>query len=241
MKIENLPIELLMEAPWNTNQADEAMMTRLRNSINNYGLIQNLVVRPLGNGYEVLGGDKRLKLLLEMGIKLVPCVVMNLDDIQARLLSQILNHVHGEDDLGLRAELMRQVLQEIPEDEVLGFLPDTLDSLKKLASLGTDTITSQLQHFEIARAVRLRNLQFKITTEQLETVEAAIDQALPKTKHTQGDSPNIRGTALYLICRSFLEKEKQNGSHLSEDSLKKRYINFLPGLPLSAFIKSGHG
>jgi ParB family transcriptional regulator, chromosome partitioning protein len=208
MEIIELPIDVLKEAIWNVNQVDEAMLQRLRTSIGKYGLVQNLVVRQVAGGYEVLSGNHRLKLLKELYITMVPCVVVDIDDAHARLLAQALNHIHGDDDLGLRAELIREVMQVIPEDEVLMVLPDTMDGLKGMASLGKETMAGYLQNWEKARAVRLRNLVFKVTEEQLKCVEKTIERALPEARRHQGISPNARGTALYLICKSFLDKEK---------------------------------
>jgi ParB family chromosome partitioning protein len=210
VEIIELPIETLKEAVWNVNQVDKSMMQRLRTSIGKYGLVQNLVVRQIANGYEVLSGNHRLRLLRELDIKRVPCAVVDVDDAHARLLAQALNHIHGDDDLGLRAELIREVLQVLPEEEVLAVLPDTMDGLKWMANLGQETVAGYLQNWEKARAVRLRNLIFKLTQEQLQSVEKAIDQMLPEAKRQQGISPNARGTALYLICKSFVDKENQH-------------------------------
>ena len=142
----------------------------------------------------------------------IPCVVVSADDSHARLLAQALNHIHWEDDLGLRAELIREVLQVIPEEEVLTILPDTINGLKGMASLGQETVAGYLQNWERARAVRLRNLIFKLTEEQLQSVEKAIEHILPEARRHQGISPNARGTALYLICKSFLDKETKDDS-----------------------------
>lgn len=207
MEVIELPIEVLKEATWNVNQIDEAMLQRLRMSIGKYGLVQNLVVRKVGDGYEVLSGNQRLKLLREFKLTKVPCVIVSLDDGHARLLAQVMNHVHGADDLGLRAELIREVMNVLPESEVLAVLPETIEGLKGMASMGQETVAGYLQNWEKARAVRLRNLIFKLTQEQLLSVEKAIDQVLPEAKRQQGISPNARGTALYLICKSFLDRE----------------------------------
>jgi ParB family chromosome partitioning protein len=212
MEVIELKIELLKEAPWNVNQIGEAMLQRLRSSIMKYGLVQNLVVRPRGDWYEVLSGNQRLKLLHEFDVRMVPCVVVRVNDSHARLLAQALNHIHGEDDLGLRAELLREVMNVIPEEEVLTILPETLDGLKGMANLGQETVAGYLQNWEKARAVRLKNLQFKLTGEQLQSVETAIERALPEARRQQGISPNTRGIALYLICKSYLEKENKNDS-----------------------------
>ena len=210
MEIVELPIEVLKEASWNVNQPNEAMLQRLRSSIRQFGFVQNLVVRHLGDGYEVLSGNQRLKLLREFDIPKVPCVIVNLDNAHARLFAQALNHIHGDDDLGLHAELIREVLKTIPEQEVLAILPDTMVGLKGMATFGKETMAGYLQNWEKARAVRLRNLLFKLTSEQLPTIETAIDQMLPEARRRQGISPNSRGTALYLICQSYLEKETQD-------------------------------
>jgi len=210
MEIIELPIEVLKEASWNVNQSNEAMLQRLRSSIQQFGFVQNLVVRHLGEVYEVLSGNQRLKLLREFNIPKVPCVIVNLDDAHARLFAQALNRIHGDDDLGLRAELIREVLKTIPEEQVLTVLPDTMVGLKGMATLGQGAVAGYLQNWEKARAVRLRNLLFKLTAEQLPTIETAIDRMLPEARRKQGVSPNSRGTALYLICKSYLEKEPQD-------------------------------
>ena len=62
------------------------------------------MVRPIGNErYEVLAGNQRLRVLRELDVDSVHCVVVDLDDADARLLAQALNRIHGDDDLELRA------------------------------------------------------------------------------------------------------------------------------------------
>ncbi len=111
MKIIELPIARLAGADWNPNNVDPAMRSRLTESLTRFGLVGNLVVRCLPDGlYEVLSGNQRLQVLAELGYTHVPCVVVDLDDSNARLLAQALNRIQGEDDLGMKAELIRHVL-----------------------------------------------------------------------------------------------------------------------------------
>ena len=92
MKIVELPIEKLHEAPWNPNQMDEATLNRLKNSLSRYGVVEPLVVRPMHDSvYEVLSGNQRLKVIEEMRIRDISCVIVNLDDKEAMLLAQALN------------------------------------------------------------------------------------------------------------------------------------------------------
>lgn len=210
MKVVDLPITSLKEAPWNSNRMDEAMIGRLRKSTGRYGLVQNLVVRPLEREtYEVLSGNQRLRLLRELDIEEAPCVVVDLNDAHARLLAQALNHIQGEDDLGLRAEALRKILEDIPGEEVLALLPETAESLRALSSLSQDTIASYLQNWQQAQAARLKHLRFQLTPAQLDVVEEALRQFLPQASNCKDASPNVRSTALYLLCKFCLERENK--------------------------------
>jgi hypothetical protein len=45
LKVIDLWLDQLKEAPWNPNRMDEAMLQKLRDSLSRFGLVQNLVVR----------------------------------------------------------------------------------------------------------------------------------------------------------------------------------------------------
>ncbi len=206
MDLIDLRLERLQDAPWNPNRMDDVMLKRLIESLTRFGMVQNLVVRPLGKGsYEVLSGNQRLTVLRILGFAEVPCVVVELDAARARLLAQALNRIQGEDDLGLRAELIRQVLEALPQEDVLSLLPETAESLKTLVSLGQEDMASHLQTWQKAQEARLKHLQFQLTPSQLEVVEEALSRLLPQAKRSQGENPNARGTALYLLCKNHLE------------------------------------
>lgn len=205
METIEIPVEKLREAAWNPNRMDHALLERLKASIDRYGLVQNLVVRRNGDdSYEVLSGNQRLRLLQESGVEAAPCVVLELGDAQARLLAQALNHIRGQDDLGLRAALIRDVLKTLTEDQVLSILPEGANGLSTLASLGQETIAEHLDRWEQARPARLKHLLFQLTPAQLGIVQAALKKAEPLARRVQGDSPNARGTALYLVCQAYL-------------------------------------
>jgi ParB family chromosome partitioning protein len=208
MKVIDVPIEQIHAAAWNPNQMDEVMHSRLCRSIQRFGLVVPLVVRPLSaDCYETIGGAQRLAVLRELKIDSVPCVKVEANDANARLLAQALNRIQGQDDLGLQAELIKEVLQSLPQEEVLQLLPATTQSLQALSALGQDTMADYLKNWQQAQSARLKHLQFQLTYAQLEIVEEALTQLLPQAKAAPGDSPNTRGTALYLLCKTYQEHQ----------------------------------
>ena len=206
----DLPIDCLREASWNPNAMERAMVGRLRESISRYGLMENLVVRSMEDGhYEVLSGNHRIRVLVDLGYTTVPCVVVTLDDAHARLLAQALNRVHGEDDIALRAELVKRVLDDLSEEDVLAVLPESADSLRALASLGQQDMAQYLENWQQAQAAKLKHVQFQLTPTQLEVVEEALNHLMPMARQSMDGSPNVRGTALYLLALEYLAETKE--------------------------------
>jgi ParB family transcriptional regulator, chromosome partitioning protein len=208
MKAIDINIKDLKPAPWNPNQMDDGMMTRLKESISRYGLVEPLVVRKKDNAYEVLSGNQRLKVLQDMNFKQVPCVVVDLDDTKAMMLAQALNGLKGEDDFALKGALLKQILSSVSEDEVLSLLPETTESLKSLSTINEVDLAEHLQAWDKAQLARLRHMQLQFTDKQLEVVEEAVSSIIPKVKDDSFGNPNTRGNAVFLLCKFYLDRRK---------------------------------
>ena len=208
-QIVNLPLGQLREAPWNANQMDPVLLDKLKRSVQRFGLVGVLVVRPVGDDiYEVLSGNQRLQALRELGAESVPCVVLAMDDAEARLLAQTLNRLHGSDDLGLKAALLESVLQELSQEDVLSLLPESTASLQALGSLSQEDLASHLQNWQRAQPAKLSSFSVRLTQDQASVVESAVSRFLARAAEAPDGSPNRRGTALYLLCQQFLDQEK---------------------------------
>ena len=170
-----------------------------------------LVVRLAENGhYETVGGAQRLAVLMELGAETVPCVIVEADDAEARLLAQVLNHVHGDDDLGLRAENFRHILETHSQEEVLAILPETAESLKALVSLGEADLSQHLQAWQAAQAARLRHMTIQLLPTQLEGLgRGANDSQISTARVGLG---GVVGRAAWnsrrLHCRSDTENSR---------------------------------
>jgi ParB family chromosome partitioning protein len=204
MNIVDIPVDQLIEASWNPNIMDDATEDRLKESVRRYGSVQNLVVRAIDSDtFEVIGGNHRLRVFIEQGIKSVPCVVVDVDDAHAKALAQALNRVQGTDDIGLKAQVFRDILSELSEEEVLDLLPETVQSLRDLQSLTQTDLADHLRAWDKVQQVKLRHLTFQVSDDQLKVVEQVLQRSFD-SQGTHPSNPGARGNALYAICQEYL-------------------------------------
>ena len=205
MIVKNIPIGRLKPAQWNANRMDVRMRRHLERSLERFGLVQNLVVRRLEAGtYEVLAGNQRLEVLRRSGVETVACVVVDVVEGDARLLSQAMNAIHGDDDLGLRAEVVREILESRKIDDITELLPGTAASFKALAMLGKEDLGTHLESWNHARQLRLKHFPVRLTAEQLQIVQRAVARI---TRDSEFRTSNPRGEGIYEMARRYLEKE----------------------------------
>ena len=75
---------------------DPEALSDLADSIKEHGVIQPIIVRPHGESYEIVAGERRWRASREAGLKEVPCLVRDLTDEELMLLA-IVENMQRED------------------------------------------------------------------------------------------------------------------------------------------------
>jgi len=75
---------------------DEEKIKELADSISQHGMIQPIIVRPSGKGFEIVAGERRWRASRKAELKEVPCIVRELSD-RENMLYAIIENMQRED------------------------------------------------------------------------------------------------------------------------------------------------
>lgn len=90
--VENIEVEKLLDNPNNRfHKIEGEKWEEFLGSIKEHGIQVPLIVRPVGTNYEIIAGHNRKRGAIESGIVKVPCLVKDIDDVEASVLVAITN------------------------------------------------------------------------------------------------------------------------------------------------------
>ena len=69
----------------------EAALQELADSISCHGILQPLSVRRVGNSYELIAGERRLRAAQKAGLTEIPCIVMTMDQQESGMAAMVEN------------------------------------------------------------------------------------------------------------------------------------------------------
>ena len=201
LKVTHIEVEKLKPNPWNPNRMSDEMFHKLKEYVKREGMVEPIVVRPQGKEYEILGGYHRWLICKELGYSSVPCVVVELDDKRARILSVNLNELKGQSLPHLLAELIHDLSKEVTLEDLETQLPYSTAELKDSLELLKlpDGLDAWLEE-EAERQERERPVILSFVVDDAESVERALEEA--SSRHP---TSLTRGRALVEIARAYLE------------------------------------
>ena len=170
---------------------DEDALNELAASIKEHGIIQPLILRDLGNKYEIIAGERRYKASQLAGVLEVPAIIGQMDDQTSAELALIENIQRKDLSAIEEAKSYKKIL------DMGGF---TQDELAKRMGKGQSTIANKMRLLTLtneAQAALMNNLiserharcllQVKDETKQKEVLNKIITERM-----------NVRDTDNYI-------------------------------------------
>ncbi len=186
--VRNIPIEGIDPNPEQPRLAfDEDTLNELAASIREHGVLQPVLVRPLGNNrYQLVAGERRWRASKLAGLETIPALVEELDDDTALEIS-IIENLQREDLSPLDEAAMydrmirehgysiRRLAQKLGKDK--GYLENRLrladapDEVRELVSVRKDTLSHAYELLKVDDPKKRRKLADQVSRGELSLVK----------------------------------------------------------------------
>lgn len=182
-QVLNVPIEDIIPNRFQPRlNFDENGLKELADSIKEHGIIQPLVLRRLGDKYEIIAGERRYKAAKIAGLTSVPAIISALDDkksaevaivenVQRRDLSSI------EEARSYKALLDKGYLTQEGLAKKMGLSQSAISNKLRLLSL-SDSVQDALMNAKISERHARSLLQIEDIEEQDKWLKKIIDERL---------------------------------------------------------------
>ena len=150
---------------------DEKALKELAVSIKEHGVIQPIIVRNIGNKYEIIAGERRYKASALAGLTKIPAIVRNLDDKESSKVALLEN-------------LQRKNLNPIEEartyQKILELDQMTQEELAKTMGKSQSAVANKLRLLSLSDDVQDALLKEKISERHARALLAVDDQEKQK-------------------------------------------------------------
>ena len=133
---------------------DEKELNELADSIKMHGIIQPLVLRRIGDKYEIIAGERRYKASVLAGLTQVPAVIMNIDDQKSAEVAVVENLQRKDLTAIEEAQSYKKILD-------MGYL--TQEELATRMGVAQSTIANKLRLLNLTIPVKEALLHNKIS------------------------------------------------------------------------------
>ena len=166
---------------------DVDALHELAASIREHGVLQPILVRPLGaNRYQLVAGERRWRASREAGLETIPALVEDLDD-EAALEISIIENLQREDLSPLEEATMydrmihehgysiRKLADKLGKDK--GYvenrlrLADAPEEIRELVSVRKDTLSHAYELLKVGDEKKRRRLAAKVASGELSLVK----------------------------------------------------------------------
>ena len=212
MIIEKKSTADLMPAEYNPRKdlkPGDQEYEKLKRSLEEFGYVEPVIWNKATG--RVVGGHQRLKVLMDMGITEVDCVVVDMPEDKEKALNIALNKITGDWDPVKLTEVIGELDLEDYDLSLTGYSEKELEAILAEVRLDPDSLTDE---FELPDREHVTEHTMNVTMhkEQIAIVEAAIDLALEEGDVVTFGNENRNGNGLYKVVSEWLENMESEPS-----------------------------
>lgn len=201
--------------PWNPNKTTERQQNAISESLDKYGQIIELLVRPhptKEGKYQVIDGEHRLISLGDKNREVYVNVIHDLPNAEAKKLTIILNETRGDADKIELASLLADISKDLGDETIIGlpYNPNELDELIKLADIDWDNFSSESDGDEYDEndptneSSEWVTIMVKIPAEAMERVQDAYNLINDERKGLNKDKAIAWGQVIESLSADYL-------------------------------------
>jgi len=154
-EVRQIPIDKIVSSPYQPRTIfDDERIEELAQTISEHGIIQPIVVRKVGDTYELIAGERRWRATTKLGFETIPAIIRELSDQQAASVALIEN---------LQREGLTPIEEAIAYQQLLELHGLTQESLAQRLGKGQSTIANKLRLLNLPQPVQESLMQRKIS------------------------------------------------------------------------------
>ncbi len=167
-RLEDIPVGEIKPNPRQPRKKfDSESIDEMTSSIKTFGVVQPIIVRPVGNSYEIIAGERRWRAAREAGLETIPAVIRQSTETDS-LEVALIENLHRSDLNGIEEA---SAYQQLLDDFAI-----THEELSKRVGKSRATITNTLRLLQLPPRVQKEVMDGRITTGHARALLAFQDQ-----------------------------------------------------------------
>lgn len=143
---DEISVELLERNPFQPRREfEQRAIDELAESIRKHGILQPLLVRAVGDNYQLIAGERRWRAAQQVGLETIPCRVVELEDKQV---------CEAAIEENLKREDLNVIEKALAYKDYVERFQVTIEDLAKQLSMNRSTISNMMRLLELPEIVQ---------------------------------------------------------------------------------------
>ncbi|MBK6856045.1 MAG: ParB/RepB/Spo0J family partition protein [Microthrixaceae bacterium] len=187
---------------------DEEALVALTASVSELGVLQPVLVRPVGDRFELIAGERRWRAAKRAGLQAIPAVVRTVDDT-ASLEQAVVENLHRQD---LNALEEAAAYQQLIEDFQLSH-----DDVARRVGKSRSAVSNTLRLLQLPPSIQKLVIESQISAGHARALLGTPDRAFQEAlaRRTVSDQLSVRDVEEAVKARGGDESEQGGSSGVS--------------------------